>query len=181
MDSAALIRRLHQHRAWVNENLLAVAGRLSEEELRREFAIGQGSVWKTLLHLYAAEYVWLEALLGDDDPVTPGDLPKRLPGNQLGEGAVGSLDELQARWAELGRRWEGYLAELNAEALDELVYKWSTSFGQGRRYGTRQGDVLMHVCTHAQYTAAQVLNMLRQLGVKELPEVMLISLARQGG
>jgi uncharacterized damage-inducible protein DinB len=81
----------------------------------------------------------------------------------------------------LNRRWDAYLEELKPEALDELVYKWSTSFGQGRRYGTRRADVLMHVCTHAQYTAAQVLNMLRQLGVQEMPEVMLIALARQEG
>src|SRR5688572_8514583 len=146
MDSAALIRRLHGHRTWVNGNLLAAAERLSEEELRREFAIGQGSVWKTLLHLYAAEFVWLEALLGNDDPVTPGDLPRRLPGNQLGEGAIGSLAELRERWSDLSRRWDAYLAELRPESMDELVYKWSTSFGQGRRYGTRRADVLMHVC-----------------------------------
>src|SRR5262245_8802292 len=178
MNSAGLLRRLHHHRAWVNQNLLATAEKLSEDQLRREFAIGQASVWKSLLHLYAAEYVWLEALLGNDDPVTPGDLPRQLPGNQLADGAIGSFAELRERWAELGGRWEHYLAQLNSESLEEPVYKWSTSFGKGRRFATRRADVLMHVCTHAQYTTAQVRNMLRQLGVQEMPEVMLISLAR---
>jgi hypothetical protein len=32
---------------------------------------------------------------------------------------------------------------------------------------------------HAHYTSAQVVNMLRQLGVENLPETMLISLARR--
>lgn len=32
---------------------------------------------------------------------------------------------------------------------------------------------------HRQYTTAQLMNMLRQLGVSPLPDVMLISLARQ--
>ena len=53
--------------------------------------------------------VWLEALLGNDDPLTPGDLPGRLPGNQQGEGAATGLEDLQARWAALTRRWDGYL------------------------------------------------------------------------
>ncbi len=44
---------------------------------------------------------------------------------------------------------------------------------------TRRSDVLLHVCTHASYTTAQVVNMMRQLGVSPLPEVMLIALARQ--
>jgi hypothetical protein len=38
--------------------------------------------------------------------------------------------------------------------------------------------VLLHVCTHALYTGAQVVNMLRESGVEKLPETMLISLAR---
>jgi uncharacterized damage-inducible protein DinB len=37
---------------------------------------------------------------------------------------------------------------------------------------------LLHVCTHAHYTASQVTNMLRQVGVEKLPVTMLISLAR---
>jgi hypothetical protein len=39
--------------------------------------------------------------------------------------------------------------------------------------------VLLHVCTHAQYTTAQVQNMFRQTGLDKLPETMLMALARQ--
>jgi uncharacterized damage-inducible protein DinB len=179
MDAVDLIRRLHQHRTWVNEKLLASAARLDEAQLRTPYPIGQGSLWNTLLHLYAAEYVWLEALLGNDDPLTPGDLPGRLPGNQLGEGAVTTFGDLTRRWADLKGRWDAYLAALTPEALDEPVYKVSTSSGRGKRFGTRRADVLLHLCTHAQYTVAQAVNMLRQAGAGELPDVMLISLARQ--
>jgi uncharacterized damage-inducible protein DinB len=56
------------------------------------------------------------------------------------------------------------------------VYRKSSS---GQRFGSRRSDVLLHVCTHAHYTAAQVVNMLRHLGVEKLPDTMLISLARQ--
>jgi uncharacterized damage-inducible protein DinB len=178
MNAVELIRRLHQHRAWVNGNLLSAAAALTDEQLRSPFPIGQGSVWRSLVHLYAAEYVWLEALLGDDDPLAPGDLPGKLPGNQQGEGGITGLDDLRQKWAALGRRWAGYLDSLTPEALDDLVYKISTSSGAGKRWGTRRGDVLLHVCTHAHYTAAQVVNMLRQLGADRLPETMLISLAR---
>jgi uncharacterized damage-inducible protein DinB len=178
MNAVELIKRLHQHRAWVNGNLLTAAASLSAEQLRAPFPIGQGSVWQSLLHLHAAEYVWLEALLGNDDPLLPGDLPGKLPGNQQGEGGITGLDDLRQKWAALEQRWAGYLAALTPQALDELVYKKSTSSGLGKLFGTRRGDVLLHVCTHAHYTAAQVVNMLRQAGVEKLPETMLISLAR---
>ena len=136
-------------------------------------------MWKTLTHLIGAEYVWLEALLGNETPLMPGDAPGKLPGNQESEGAITSLDELIDRWQELDNRWNDYLNSLTDESLAESVYKTSTSWGLGRRHGTRGADVLLHVCTHAQYTTAQLVNMLRQLAQTPLPDVMLISLARQ--
>ncbi|REJ82090.1 MAG: DUF664 domain-containing protein [Planctomycetota bacterium] len=179
VNAADLIRRLHQHRMWVNHRLLVAMRSLSEEQLRQPFAIGQGSVWRTLTHLLAAEYVWLEAMLGNESPVMPGDVPGKLPGNQEGEEAIRSLHELISKWQELDHRWNEYLNSLTDDDLDEVVYKTSTSSGRGKRHGTRQADVLLHVCTHAQYTTAQLMNMLRQLGVTPLSDVMLISLARQ--
>jgi uncharacterized damage-inducible protein DinB len=174
-----LVQRLHQHRNWVNGNLILAAEGLSEEALEREFAIGQGSVWKSLVHLYAGEFVWLEALLGNDDPVVQGDVRGKIPGNQLGDGGFRSLVELREKWRLLQERWEKYLAELKPETLEEAVYK--VAFSTGRRVATKRFDVLLHVCTHAQYTTAQIVNMLRHVGVQKLPETMLITLARQEG
>src|SRR5262245_42088899 len=127
MNSVSVIRRMHQHRAWVNENLLAAAGALGEEKLRQTFAIGQGSIWKSLVHLYAAEFVWLEALLGNASGLTPGDLPGRIPGNQQGENALASLAELSDAWRKLANRWSDYLGTLTEQALDEPVYRFAAS------------------------------------------------------
>ncbi len=176
MDAVKLIQRLHQHRTWVNNNLLAAAAPLTAEQLQRTFPIGQGSLWKSLTHMYAAEYVWLEALLGHEEAVIPGDAPGKLPGNQLGEGGLTGLDDLRQKWSELSLRWDQYLEALNPENLDEIVYRKSVALGH--RLGTRRSDVLLHISTHAHYTTAQVINMLRQVGVQTLPESMLILLAR---
>ncbi len=178
MDAVELLKRLHQHRTWVNHHLLTVAGQLSEDQLSSPFQIGQGSIWKSLVHLYAAEYVWLEALLGNENPLAQGDLPGKLPGNQQGEGRISGLAELREKWSVLDQRWSEYLASLTPNGLDDLVSKKITSSGPGKRLATRRVDVLLHVSTHAHYTAAQVVNMFRQSGVENLPDTMLISLAR---
>ncbi len=179
MSSTKLIRRLHEHQTWVNHRLLDAATRLNQEQLERSLPIGQGSIWRSLLHLYAAEYVWLEALLGDADPVVPGDLPAKLPGNQEGAGAMASLPELKKKWSDLECRWDAYLAKLTPELLDGFVDKVSTSSGKGKTHRTRRADAMLHIYTHAQYTTAQLVNMLRHVGAESLPDVMLISLARQ--
>ncbi|QDT53520.1 DinB family protein [Caulifigura coniformis] len=177
MTGADVVRRLQVHRVWVNRNLMRVVKSLGEEQLRRPLAIGQGSVWRSLLHMYAAESVWLEALLGNPSAVAPGDLPGKLPGNQEGEGAIASLDELEQRWEELTGRWEQWDRELTDAGLDETVAKVSTSTGAGQRFLHTKSDVVLHLCMHGHYTAAQVVNMLRQLGAA-LPETMLIMLSR---
>src|SRR5262249_33809546 len=108
-STLTVILRLHQHRGWVNSNLLTAASQLSDEQLRRSFEIGQGSVWKSLLHMYAAEYVWLGALMGEENPLLPGDLPGRLPGNQLGDVTIKTLADLQRDWNTLQGKWGKYL------------------------------------------------------------------------
>ena len=179
MQATDLVRRLHQHRMWVNERLLEAVGPLTSEQLDQQFAIGQGSLWKSLLHLYAAEFVWLEALLGDEDPLTPGDLPGRLPGNQAGQGGIASLEDLKHKWADLNGRWESYLAGLTPEALDEVVYKKSTSSGLGKRIRDKtRGRAPPRLHARPIHDGAE-LNMLRQLGIEKLPDPMLITMARQ--
>ena len=176
MNALDPIRRLHEHCAWVNRNLRDAARGLPDESLRKSFPIGQGSIWKSLMHMYAAEYVWLETLLGDERALLPGDVPDKLPGNQQGQGGIASLEQLESKWDELDGRWQAYLARLTDADLDHSVPRVGSD---GVRRSTRRGDVLLHVCTHAHYTTAQVVNMLRQVGATKLPEVMLIALARQ--
>ena len=171
MNSISLIQRLHQHRSWSNGKLLAACQAMSVEQLLQPFEIGQGSIWHSLLHMYAAEFVWLAALHGEPEAAAPGDLPNKLPGNQEGEFPIATLDKLVQHWKILEERWSKYLHELDAELLGEIVYR--------RNFGTPRADILLHVCTHAHYTTAQVVNMLRQCKCEVLPEVMLITLSRQ--
>jgi uncharacterized damage-inducible protein DinB len=141
-NSVSIIQRLHQHRSWTNQNLLNAASTLTDEQLRQPFQIGQGSIWKSLSHLYAAEFVWLEALNGHEKSLVPGDSPGHLPGNQLGEGGITSFDELKQKWTELQQRWDKYLAELTPVSLDDAVTRVSST---GQRFATRRSDVLLHV------------------------------------
>ena len=104
LNAVDLVHRLHYHRSWVNSNMLAAVSPLNDEQLRSQFQIGQGSIWKSLLHLYAAEYVWLETLLGNDDPLLQGDLPGKIPGNQQGERGITGLEELKHNWSTLEQR-----------------------------------------------------------------------------
>ncbi len=105
MTSLDVIRFLHQHRMWVNRMLLDAAAVLPPERLRTPYAIGQGTIWRSLVHMYAAEWVWLATLRGDESPVLPGDRPDGLPGNQERRGGIASLAELRAAWTAVDAGW----------------------------------------------------------------------------
>jgi uncharacterized damage-inducible protein DinB len=180
----SILHRLYEHRAWANANLLAAAASLSHEQLHQPFEIGQGTVWRSLVHMYAAEYVWLETLQGNPEALCPGDLPGKLPGNQLGEGGVESFDDLRLKWAALESRWQRYLAELAANPtadalLDATVERRGSAARGGQPYFIRRSDAMLHMCLHTHYTLAQVVNMLRHLGVEKLPDNMMIQLTWQ--
>lgn len=179
MDETTALLRMHQHRQWTNTKLLsAAAEKLSDEQRHQSFAIGQGSVWRTLSHLLGAEYIWLEILLGNDSPSMPGDLPNELVGNQLAEDGMRTMEELTQRWAILENRWNEYLAALSIDELQRSIVKASSSSHPGQRPATSVLDVLLHVCTHAHYTSAQLINIFRQLDVTDLPDLMLVTMAR---
>lgn len=177
MTGSKVVQRLCTHLMWVNRNLLAAAGTLSDAQLRQQFAIGQGSVWQSLTHMYAAEFVWLAALNGNESAIAPGDVGGKLPGNQLGPDPANSLAELRTRWEDLMSRWNEWIGVLTDAGLDEQISRVSSSTSAGKTFVHSKGDVVMHVCLHAHYTAAQVVNMFRQLGAP-LPDTMLIMLSR---
>jgi len=165
MDAPRLIRRMHQHRRWTNGRLLEAARTLTDEQRHRTCSIGQGSLWATLMHLYVVEVLWLEVLTGRADA-------------QRGDGSdVRSLDHLERAWTAHDEHWQRYLDSLTPDILDQPI-KRINSRGETTRFAV--SDVLIHVCTHAQYTAAQGVNILRQLGwdAEPLPDLQLITMSR---
>lgn len=166
MEAITPIRRLHEHRFWSNARLREIVRDLSPDQQAEQFEIGQGSIMATMTHLYAAEFVWLAALEGEGHPPSPFTF------------AFTSFAALEAAWDELDARWQWFLEHLQPAMLTTMVTKRSTSSMAGRTVATPMVDVLLHVCTHAQYTTAQAANMLRHLGV-DVPDTMLVTLSRQ--
>ena len=54
------IRRLLDYTEWANGLAMGAAGKLSDEDLRRDVQISHGSILGTLRHMAGAEWIWLE-------------------------------------------------------------------------------------------------------------------------
>jgi uncharacterized damage-inducible protein DinB len=163
MTSVELLRRLREHQVWVRQKLIAAATNLSSQQLQQRFPIGQGTLLATLAHLYAAEFVWMAAIDGDPNPISPFSI------------RFDALRPLLGAWESLDLRWTRLFVGLDESDLQRPIMK-RPSLG-GAATATPLADVLLHLPLHASHTAAQAINMLRQLGISP-PDPMLISLSR---
>ena len=136
------------HDRWATEQVLHASATLDDGQLDRPFDIGHGSVRATLVHMLNVIEAW------------DAGIARRTADDPVGAGA--SVAALTAAHARCYDR----LAESCRGALDEVLH---LSRGDVPMDAPR-GAILTHVLTHGTHHRAQVLNMLRHLGVRPLPK-----------
>ncbi|TAJ84556.1 DinB family protein [Reyranella sp.] len=123
MIDVAYAQRMARYNRWQNENLYGAAGRLSEEERRRERGAFFGSIHATFAHLVWADTLWISRF--EQMPAPPAALADGLS-------AYPTWDALRAervacdaeivRWADaLGPGWlDGDLAYFSRSVHREV-------------------------------------------------------------
>jgi uncharacterized damage-inducible protein DinB len=136
---------------WANRTTLDSVAALTPEEYARPIGGSFGSVQGTLLHLYGADWVWLERFHGRS--------PRAMPEGE----DLTALDALARKWREVEAGQDAYLAALTQDRLEEALSYVAFS---GDAFTRRLGDALLHLANHGTYHRGQVATLLRQLGKK---------------
>lgn len=151
LTSVESLAALYAFNRWANAKTLESVEVLTREEYERSIGGSFGSLRATLVHLYGADWVWLERLHGRS--------PRAMPEDE----ALSTLDGLRVKWQEVEDEREAFLAKLTEERLaDPLSY---AGF-DGKAFTRRLGDALFHVANHGTYHRGQIATLLRQLGKK---------------
>lgn len=155
--------RLHiDYTVWASGRLVDAAALLSSDELSRDFGTADKSVLGTLLHVYGADYAWMERM--------DGRSIRSRPYNDQA-----SLDWLCTEWPRVWDRWKAYVAGLTEQAAEsELAY---TSF-KGDSFRSPVWQIVMHVVNHATHHRGQAAGFLRAMG-KTPPVLDLMHYYRQ--
>jgi uncharacterized damage-inducible protein DinB len=157
------LRTLFAYDSWANDLLLDTAKGIPEESLRRDLGTSHQSLLGTLVHLVAAEEIWLSRWKG---------APRsRLTGLE----EIASLDALFAWWGAVRAERDAYIASLGEADLEREMEMNTTS---GATYRHRYADMFRHLANHSTYHRGQVAAMLRQLGEKP-PSTDLIRFYRE--
>ncbi|MBZ5623749.1 MAG: DinB family protein, partial [Acidobacteriia bacterium] len=146
--SAATLRTHIDYSAWASRHLVDAAAQLSPEELVRDFQTADRSVLDTLVHVYAADRLWLSRLNGGPHPGFVTDADR-------------SLSVLQTEWPRLHESWKQWAAELTDEtALAPLAY----TDMKGRPWSQPLWQLVLHVVNHGTHHRGQVSGFLRSMG-----------------
>jgi uncharacterized damage-inducible protein DinB len=148
-----LLDRLLGHDAWTTGTLFDLAQELSDEQLDREFDLGQKTVRNTIEHIVRNIEGWTDLM--NEQPVRP-----RPQVNW-------SLMELRRRYDLAVVDFENSAKRLRAE--NKLDDKYIDTLGQPPRAKSFGGTIL-HVLTHNHSHRTEILHMMERLGVKNLIE-----------
>ncbi len=149
-----LLDRLLEHDAWTTRQLLDRARGLSDEALDREFDLGPKSLRKTFAHIIRNMEGWAALMAGR--AVERVDTSPARTIEQLTE----RLDRAAAELARVAR---------DIEARDAWDQRWLDTLDDPPTEKSF-GGAIAHVITHSMHHRAQLIYMLRQVGVTNLPE-----------
>ena len=159
--SVDTLRLQLDYSAWATQRLLDAAAQLSPEELTRDFQTADKCVLDTLVHVYAADRIWLSRVLAEPRAtfVDPEDR---------------DLTLLQSEWPALHGRWKLWLRDFNDDGVTRPI---SYKDLKGNPHAQPAWQILLHLVNHGTHHRGLVSGFLRSMG-KTPPALDLIAYYR---
>ena len=162
--TAKELQLLFDYHYWARDRILEAVAPLTPEQLTRDMGNSFRSIRDTLVHTYAAEWVWRERWLG----TSPTAL---LPPDMFPDVAA-----LRSAWVGTEGQVRTILDHLDESGVNR-VFEYKLLNGQPG--ATVLWQVMQHVVNHASYHRGQVTTMLRQLGAAPAKPMDLIAYYRE--
>lgn len=159
-----LLTQFSAYHLWANQQLLDVIKTLPPQQQTQTIASSFASLTKTVLHLWDAESIWWQRMKLQERIVRPS------------ESFEGSFEELAAALIAQSRQWNDWIVAAQKHMLDhEFIYYNSKK----EKFKQPVYQVLMHLFNHGTYHRGQLVTMLRQLGVTDIPATDFIVWSRK--
>jgi uncharacterized damage-inducible protein DinB len=139
---------------WANDRLFDATMQLPDEAHRQEVVSSFPSLYLTWLHIWSAQYLWMARFTGGDVSQRPAKVFN------------GTMTELRDGLQASAREWVAWTRDISEGALAE---SFTVHGASGRSADFVRRDVVMQVMDHGSYHRGQIVTMLRQLGLTEIP------------
>jgi uncharacterized damage-inducible protein DinB len=149
--SAAVLLDFFRYNDWAQDRVMRRLDTLSDEQLDQDFGIGPGTLRRTMTHLGDAERWWFGNWTRGPVETFPVIEPQTPP------------PKIRQQWRDASAARDGYLATLSDDDLARAVEAQPIK-DMFRSFPL--GQTMLQLCNHGTHHRAQVLNMLRQLGIE---------------
>ena len=144
-----MVRTLYRLSAWATARILEQAARLRPDELARPSGASFSSVRETLVHIMAAQWIWLERWNGTS------------PTALLDAREFPDIASLRARWDQIDAETQRFVAGLTDADLARVVAYKNT---HGERWAYPLWQQVVHQVNHATQHRGEVAAALTELG-----------------
>jgi uncharacterized damage-inducible protein DinB len=158
------LRTLLDYHYWARDRLLDALEPVDADALTRDMGNSFRSIRDTLVHIYAAEWVWYMRWQG----TSPTAL---IPGEQFPD-----LASLRREWTDLEQKVRAFVDALGDDGVNR---KMDYTLFSGATGKSPFCHMLQHVVNHASYHRGQVTTMLRQIGAAPAKSMDLIAFYRE--
>jgi uncharacterized damage-inducible protein DinB len=158
------LRTLVDYHYWARDRLLDAVERLSSEQFTKDLGNSFPSIRDTVVHLYAADWIWCTRWEGESPQSMPA--PAGFP----------DVAAVRRAWTEHEPRVRAVLERLGEEGIGRTIEYRTTD---GRPQNQIFWQMLQHVVNHGSYHRGQVTTMLRQLGQNPPKSVDMITFYRE--
>jgi uncharacterized damage-inducible protein DinB len=149
---------------WATSKIAELLQNADENIFDKEIVSSFPSIRKTIMHIWDAEVIWLNRLKGTAMLSWPS------------EGFNGTTKELLERWAHDSHQLAQFVEGKDRAFLEMPIHYKNL---KGLEFSTPAEEILFHVVNHGSFHRGQLITMLRQAGITQLPSTDLIAYVRQ--
>ncbi len=148
--------KIYDYLTLTRQRILERVRPLSAEQYARDFPIGRGTLGRTLTHIMISEWYYVQRILGRDVP----------PDEQwpIQQEHPPPFAALEAAWIEQAENTRAALSEVRDWSAD-LEYRVTADDDRPEIVTASAADIFTQLVLHEVHHRAQVMNMLRHLGV----------------
>lgn len=155
-----MMQRYAAYNHWANQQFANWLDSASEEDMNREIESSFSSLKETVIHIWSAEYLWLQAVKDESSDNSPA------------KNFEGSKDELLSDWLKASESFSKHVKSMTSDELQSKRDEEQYSIA----------DMIHHCMNHSTYHRGQLITMGRQAGLKDPPRtdfIYYVSLARE--
>jgi uncharacterized damage-inducible protein DinB len=157
-----LLLQYARYNQWAHKRLLDLINTLTPDQQHALLPSSFNSLYKTVLHVWGAEFLWL-ARLRQETAERPGDLFE------------GSMESLSKALEATDQQWVDWFSGIEDTQLTEKLHYTNVA---GQAFIESYDLLLTHIFNHSTYHNGQLVTMLRALDIDKIPSTDFVAWTR---